>query len=177
MFTIRTTREDDWRLLRAFRIENATDNAISWTATREETLRMPEESWRMRARRGEADDTTSLVATESGTGRWLGMMCAQSGDADGPEPVLTGVYVTPDARGRAHGVTDALLERVRDWATPRGPILRLYVYEHAEPARRFYARNGFTPTGRTRPMQVLGREPEPGDGAVLELIRPLPSHV
>jgi len=127
----------------------------------------------MRARRGEAMDATSIVAIQNSTGRWLGMMNAQSGDEHGTDPVLTGVYVTPDARGRKHGVADALLETVLLWSAAHGDALRLHVYEHAEPARRVYSRNGFLPTGRTQPMQVLGREPEPTDGIVLELRRAL----
>lgn len=173
IFAIRTTSEEDWPLVRDLRIENATDNPISWTATRDETLKMTEGDWKMRARRGEAPDTTSIVAVEQGTNRWLGMMNAQTGDEYGSDPVLTGVYVTPDARGREHGVADALLEAIVQWASSRSSTLRLQVYEHAEPARRFYTRNGFTPTGRTQPMHVRGREPQPNDGSVLEFRRTL----
>ncbi|MEV7758134.1 GNAT family N-acetyltransferase [Microbacterium sp. NPDC089180] len=173
MFTLRTTREEDWPQLRTFRLENATDNPVSWTATVDETLSIPEDGWRMRARRGGQPDTTSVVATDDETGRWLGMMCAQIGDAHGPEPVLTGVYVTPDARGRAAGVTDALFESILRWAGSRGTVLRLWVAEHAVPARRYYARNGFVPTGRVEELRVLGREPQPDDGGLLEMSRPL----
>lgn len=173
MFTIRTTREDDWPELRSFRLENATDNPVSWTATVDETLRIPDDGWRMRARRGGCADTTSLVATDDETGRWLGMMCAQVGDAHGPDPVLTGVYVSPDARGRAAGVTDALFEAVLLWANPRGTVLRLWVAEQAAPARRYYARKGFAPTGRVDDLRVLGRQPQPDDGGLLEMSRAL----
>ncbi|SDO73002.1 Ribosomal protein S18 acetylase RimI [Microbacterium sp. ru370.1] len=174
MFTLRPTQEDDWRRLRAFRIENATDDPISWTATVEETLRIPEDGWRMRARRGAQPDTTSIVATDDGSGRWLGMMCAQLGDAQGPEPVLTGVYVTPDARGREKGVTDALFDAILRWAGSSGTVLRLWVAESAAPARRYYARKGFAPTGRVDDLRVLGRAPQPDDGGLLEMSRVLP---
>lgn len=173
-FYIRTTREDDWPLVRDLRIENATDNPISWTATREETLLIDEDGWRLRARRGQMSATTSVVAIETGTHRWLGMMNGQIGDEYGTDPVLTGVYVTPDARGRRHGVADALLAAVVEWATVRAETLRLHVYEHAEPARRFYARNGFVLTGRTQPVHVRGSQPQPTAGLVLELRRVLP---
>ncbi len=169
MFTLRRTREEDWPHVRAFRIENALDNPVSWTATVEETLLIPEDGWRLRARRGENADTTSIVATDDASGRWLGMMNAQLGDAHGPEPVLTGVYVTPDARGRENGVTDALLASILRWADSRGTVLRLWVAEDAVPARRFYARRGFVPTGRTQELRVLGRAPRPDDGGLLEM--------
>ncbi len=173
MFTLRTTREVDWPEVRSFRIENATDNPVSWTATVEETLLIPDEGWKMRARRGEQSHTTSLVATEDETGRWLGMMCAQLGDAHGPEPVLTGVYVTPDARGRENGVTDALFAAVLGWAATRGTTLRLWVAERAAPARKYYTRNGFVATGRTQELRVLGRRSLPEDGGLVEMSRSL----
>jgi GNAT superfamily N-acetyltransferase len=172
-YAIRSTREDDWPLVRALRIENATDNAISYGATPDATRAMTEDDWRMRARRGTAPDATSLVATSRGTGRWIGMMSAQTGDADGPEPVLTGVYVTPEFRGRTHGVADALLDGVLAWTSGRASVLRLYVYEHAEPARRFYDRRGFRPTGRTRDLHVLGADVRPEDGRTIEMALPL----
>jgi len=166
-FTIRTTCEDDWPLVRAFRVENATDNPISYGATLQTTLSMTEEDWRLRARRGQQDDATALVAIEGSTQRWVGMMSAQANDDDGADPVLTGVYVTPDFRGRTHGVADTLLARILLWAKPRSSQIRLYVHEGAEPARRFYARHRFVATGRTRSHPYA-------TGAQLELARPLP---
>ncbi len=166
-FAIRTTREDDWPLVRALRVENATDDPISYGATLETTLAMTEDDWRLRARRGQQADATALAAIEIASGSWIGMMSAQLGDDDGPDPVLTGVYVTPRFRGRSHGVADALLDRVVDWATPRADRLRLYVHMDAEPARRFYARHAFAPTGRTAPHPYA-------PGLLLELARPLP---
>jgi GNAT superfamily N-acetyltransferase len=166
-FSIRTTIEDDWPLVREFRIENATDNPISYGATLETTLGMTEADWRLRARRGDATDATSLVATETSSGQWIGMMSAQDGDRDGSDPVLTGVYVTPQFRGRASGVADTLLERILGWAAGRGQTMRLYVYEDATPAKRFYGRHNFEPTGRTRVMEI-------GNVVTLdELARPL----
>lgn len=94
------------------------------------------------------------------------MMSAQLGDDDGADPILTGVYVTPSFRGRTHGVADRLMETILDWATGRGAYLRLYVYEHAVPARRFYDRHGFTATGRTRPLTFT-------HGQTLEMVRAL----
>lgn len=163
---IRTTTEEDWQRVREFRIENATDNPISYGATLETTLAMTEEDWRVRARRGEADNATCLVAWDTATGNWVGMMSAQLGDEGGPDPLLTGVYVTPTFRGRMHGVADALMETILVWADGQGPFLRLYVYEHAIPARKFYDRHGFTTTGRKRPLTFA-------EGHTLEMARTL----
>lgn len=166
-FSVRRTVEDDWPLVRGLRIENAADNPISYGATLETTLAMTEDDWRLRARRGQAEDATSLAAVETDTGRWIGMMSAQSHDDDGHDPVLTGVFVSPDRRGRETGVADAMLDGILRWAHGRGATrLRLYVDEHAEPARRFYTRHGFVPTGRTRPIGFTA-------GDTLELVRVL----
>lgn len=79
------------------------------------------------------------------------MMSVQARDDDGSEPVLTGVYVTREFRGKPHGVADALFMEIIEWATRRSDHLRLYVHQDAEPARRFYSRHGFVETGRVRP--------------------------
>lgn len=166
-YHVRTTQEKDHELLRTFRIKNATEHPISYGATLETTLAMTEGDWRLRARRGEQDDATSCVAIESGSGQWVGMMAAQSHDDDGTDPVLTGVYLVPEHRGKATGVADLLLANVLDWVAARKATrLRLYVYEDSVPARRFYERHGFWPTGRSRPHAFAS-------GSVLELARPM----
>ena len=162
---IRSTREVDRPFARAFRIENATEHLISFSATLEQTLTMTEDSWRMRARRGEQDDAGSFAAIDQETGRWVGMMTAQSHD-DGEDPVLTGVYVVPEYRSRTPKVADELMDVVIQWATPRASRLRLYVHEGSEPAIRFYQRHSFSPTGRTRPHKFA-------PGNLLEFARPL----
>lgn len=149
-FEIRRTTEDDWPLVRAFRIENAADDSISYGATLEQTLAMTPKDWRTRARRGQQEDATALTAIERASGRWVGMMSAQACDDDGAEPVLTGVYVTREFRGKSYGVADALLREIVAWATLHSDHLRLYVHQDAEPARRFYSRHGFVETGRVR---------------------------
>ncbi|QQD75719.1 GNAT family N-acetyltransferase [Curtobacterium sp. YC1] len=171
-FSIRTTTERDWERVRELRVENATDNPVSYGATLGHTLLMTEDDWRLRARRGEASDATSVAAIDA-DGRWIGMMSGQVGDDHGAEPVLTGVYVTPAFRGRAHGVADALLDHVIGWAAGHGDRLRLEVYVRAVPARRFYARRGFRASGRTRDFRVLGEGPGSPTLRLVELERPV----
>ena len=73
------------------------------------------------------------------------MMSGQSGDEDGPPAVLTGVYVSPDYRGRQCGVADALLDE----------------------AIGFYRRRDFRETGRRRAITL-----ESG-GHTLEMVKTL----
>ena len=75
--TIRSTLESDWPQIRELRIENATDNPISYGATLRTTQRMDEDAWRLRGRRGEGPDTACLAAVDTTTGRWVGMMSGQ----------------------------------------------------------------------------------------------------
>lgn len=160
---LRSTTEADWPELREFRLENAREHPISYGATLEQTLTFDEEAWRMRARRGDQFDAASYVVIERLTGRWIGMMACQVGDEHGPEPVLTGVYVSPAFRGASYGVADALLERIVSWSAPRASQLRLWVDDGSEPARRFYRRHGFRDTGRAH-----GTDLPPG-GTLLEM--------
>jgi GNAT superfamily N-acetyltransferase len=82
-------------------------------------------------------------------------------------PLLVGVYVSPDYRGEAAGVSRRLLDAVEDWARLHGETLRLEVHEANPRARRFYEKLGFTMTGRSREYEL-----EPG-GLELEMIKPL----
>ncbi len=95
--------------VRDLRLRNAAENPIAYGATFETTLGMTEDDWRLRARRGTAADSTSVVAVAE-DGRWLGMMACQS--AVEGDVLLTGVYVEPDARGPVLGVADELLGEV-----------------------------------------------------------------
>ena len=69
-------------------------------------------------------------------------------------PLLVGVYVAPDGRGRASGVADVLLDAIEDWATGRGSTLSLHVHEDNARAIAFYERRGFTFTGRSAPYDL-----------------------
>lgn len=168
-FSVRVTTEGDWPSVRAVRMENATDNPVSYGATLVTTTAMSEDDWRMRARRGCATNATSLVAIDDVSGRWIGMMGAQHHDG----LVLTGVWVVPEFRGRANGVAEVLLAEVLAWARGRGDAIALWVDENpaGDRARAFYERHGFVRTGRRRPIGFA-----PGDSVemLLQLVPPSP---
>ncbi|MFK4731636.1 GNAT family N-acetyltransferase [Agromyces mediolanus] len=163
-FTIRSTREDDWREVRALRLEMLRDEPIAYGETLAHALDVEEAGWRLRARRGETDGQTALAAIEGE--RWIGTMGGYVPDA-ATGPMLVGVYVAPDRRGEAHGVARALLDGVETWALGFGDTLRLEVHETNARARRFYEKLGFTLTGRSREYELA-----PG-GLELEMIKPL----
>lgn len=161
---IRTTSEDDWREWRALRLEMLRDYPLAYGETLEHALEVDETGWRARAARGTAPRQTSIVAIDGD--RWVGHMGGYIPDPTSG-PVLVGVYVAPDHRGDASGVSRLLLDAVERWALGFGDTLRLEVHEDNPRARRFYEKLGFTFTGRSREYELA-----PG-GLELEMIKPL----
>lgn len=161
---IRTTSEDDWQAVRTLRLEMLRDYPLAYGETLEHALTVDEAGWRFRAARGTAPGQTSIVAIDGE--RWVGHMGGYIPDATSG-PLLVGVYVAPDYRGDAAGVSRRLLDAVEDWARLHGDTLRLEVHEDNPRAIRFYEKLGFTLTGRSREYEL-----EPG-GLELEMIKPL----
>ncbi len=161
---IRTTTEDDWRSVRTLRLEMLRDYPLAYGETIEHAELVDEAGWRRRAARGTQPNQTSVVAIVGD--RWVGHMGGYIPDA-ATGPLLVGVYVSPDFRGDAAGVTRGLLEAVEEWAREHGDTLRLEVHEDNPRARRFYEKLGFTLTGRSREYEL------PPGGLELEMIKPL----
>ena len=146
---VRPVVEDDWQRLRALRLEMLADTPIAFEERIESAERRSEAEWRMRAARGDQPTTTTLVAEEA-DGSWVGTMGAYV-PPGASLPWLVAVYVTPSRRGRRHGVSEALLDAIEEWAAARGDTLVLEVHESNDRARAFYERHGFHLTGKTRP--------------------------
>ena len=163
--TIRSTTEDDWRELRALRLEMLEDTPHAYVETLQTALELDEAEWRMRGRRGHSETGTAKVAID-GDGRWVGTM---GGYVPDPQtgPLLVGVYVTPALRGRGAGVADALLDAIETWAADHGSTLRLHVHEDNERALAFYRRRGYVLTGGSEPYVLDASQRE------LEMVRSL----
>lgn len=82
--------------------------------------------------------------------------------ADQPRVVeLVSMWAAPMARG--HGVGEALVMRVADWAKARDcPDVHLWVTESNTAARALYERCGFIPTGERQPLPSDPSLPEIG---------------
>jgi ribosomal protein S18 acetylase RimI-like enzyme len=156
---IRTTREADWREVRQLRLEMLRDTPLAYLETLEHAESLDESVWRQRARRGETNGQTSVVAIDGD--RWVGHMGGYIPDV-ATGPTLVSVYVAPDRRGDDAGVARALLTEIERWAAANGTTLRLEVHEDNPRARRFYEKLGFVLTGRTTayPLQPGGLELE-----------------
>ncbi|WP_025157599.1 GNAT family N-acetyltransferase [Leifsonia aquatica] len=150
-WTVRPSVEDDWPAYRALRLEMLEDSPLAFLETLATARTHPEEHWRRRT--AGTSTSTRLFAAVAADGRWLGSMGGHQAPGT-HDPYLVGAYVTPEYRGRAVGMTDALLDAVIDWAQGRGERLLLDVHENNPAAIRAYERRGFVFTGRTQPYPL-----------------------
>ena len=155
-FVVRQTVAEDWREVRALRLEMLADTPLAYLETLERAERRSEAEWRAWAREGSAEESITLAAIlDDGpeAGRWVGTMISKVPvGATGAH--LFSVYVAPSHRGRAAGVTDALLAGIETWAATRGDSLTLEVHEHNARARSAYLARGFRETGRSTPYAL-----------------------
>ncbi|WP_368498470.1 GNAT family N-acetyltransferase [Herbiconiux sp. A18JL235] len=151
-FEVRRTTEDDWAEVRALRLEMLTDTPLAYLETLEHAHRRSEAEWRAWAREGSSASSITVAAIAD-DGRWVGTMLSKV-PVGSPGAFLYGVYVAPSHRGRAAGVTDALLDEIEAWAAGRGDTLSLEVHEHNARAIAAYRARGFTETGTTRPYPL-----------------------
>ena len=163
---IRRVRPEDWRDLRALRLEALADTPLGFLETLADAQVKPDEDWQARAMRGAADGdalrSSFQVMAWDGDRPVANCVCFL---ADGVA-WLAAVYVTPDRRGR--GLLDELAERCAAWGREQGmSVLRLEVHEDNAPAQAAYRRLGFVDTGRRAPY------PLPPGGQELVMERPL----
>jgi GNAT superfamily N-acetyltransferase len=154
-FTVRATRADDWREVRALRLEMLADTPNAFGETLDHATRVAEAEWRSRGARGDQPNGAQFAAIDD-DGRWIGTMGSYV-TARG-EAMLVGVYVSPRFRGLQRGVTDALLAAVEDWCRPRFATLALQVHEQNPRARAAYERRGFEYTGARVPYILQSGE-------------------
>ncbi|MCU1478968.1 MAG: family N-acetyltransferase [Subtercola sp.] len=146
---IRPTTEDDWLDVRALRLEMLADTPMAFGDTLESARALGESYWRERGRRGTAGSGANLAAIESADERWVGTMGGYVDRTSGP--MLVGVYVSPDYRGAARGVTDALMAGIEEWARTESDALTLRVHSQNTRAITAYERRGYVATGRLFP--------------------------
>jgi ribosomal protein S18 acetylase RimI-like enzyme len=152
---IHRIRAEDWREYRTLRLEMLADTPLAYLETLETARSLSDDAWRARTERPTRPGNTAYAAVDRASGRWLGAMNAYV-SPDPTRVMLVSVYITPDARGRAAGVTDLLLDAVIAWARdrPNAAALRLEVHEDNARARAYYERRGFALTGRSVPYAL-----------------------
>jgi len=163
---IRPIGADEGLALRALRLEAlaAAPEAFASTFAREAAF--ADQVWHDRAAAGaKGGSQTTLIAEEGG--RWVGLATGlAAGVADNPLPMLVGMFVAAQARGR--GVGAALVEGVVAWARSQGAHgLVLWVRDNNVAAAALYRKCGFRATG-------LRRAVVPGPAlAEIEMLREL----
>jgi GNAT superfamily N-acetyltransferase len=168
-FALHRFTEPDWPKLRALRLEMIADTPHAYLETLADAEAHDEAEWRMRAARNANPGSFGLVAVLTDgeqAGRWVGTMAAYLPEG-APGALLVGVYVAPDWRGAASGVSDALLGGIEEWAATHGDVLTLEVHQDSIAARRFYKRHGFEETGTVIPYPLNPAQLE------LEMAKPL----
>jgi GNAT superfamily N-acetyltransferase len=153
-FDVITIDESHWAQLRDVRLEMLADTPLAYVESLATAQDHDEAEWRFRARRAAAPGSIGVAAAERGSPRFVAVMHGATFRDDG-RPLLVGVYVAPGYRGRAHGVADALLDRVEAWARAEGHLeLYLQVHESNDRAIGFYRRRGYVFTGETEPYPL-----------------------
>jgi GNAT superfamily N-acetyltransferase len=147
---IRELQTDDWVAFRDIRLAMLEEIPIAFGETLAEARAMTDAQWRSRVR-GYTSGSGLRLGAVAPDGRWVGTM---GGFIEAGRPMLVGVYVMPSHRGRAAGVTDALLELVERWATQYSSTLRLRVHEDNLRARAAYVSRGFVEDGTTSPYPL-----------------------
>jgi ribosomal protein S18 acetylase RimI-like enzyme len=147
-------RREQWRELRALRLEMLADSPTAYVESLAAAQLVTDEVWQERAVRYTAAGSLNLVAAERGSGHWVGTMSCYVDPGSGRAYVVA-VYVAPSHRGRAVGVADVLLDGVESWAVAQGMAeLWLEVHESNHRAQAFYLRRGYALTGQTRPYDL-----------------------
>ncbi|MFF4526463.1 GNAT family N-acetyltransferase [Streptomyces bluensis] len=173
---VRAIRAEEWQRVRELRLESLRDPVaeLAFLETYEEAVAKPDSFWEERAA-GAAEGTRERqqFIAETADGEWVGtvvVLLEKAGALDvfgsvveREQAHLVGVFVRPEYRGGAVGVTGALFEAALAWAWGAGvDRVRLFVHERNTRAKAFYRKAGFVASGVTLPdpARVEGRELE-----------------
>ena len=146
----------DWRDLRAIRLEALRSEPAAYSSSYEETLARSDEHWQQRLA---SDHSVHLLARAQS--RPIGMVGGYLGSDEGDESVAVvfGMYVAREYRGR--GIGRLLLSSLIDHlsAFPQISTIRLWVTETQDSARALYESMGFQMIGKTEEGIVVdGRQ-------------------
>jgi GNAT superfamily N-acetyltransferase len=153
--TIREVVPGDWPQFKRIRLRMLAEIPLAFGETLAAAEGRSDAGWAARVRGYSSGSRTGnglrLAAVDDASGEWVGTMGGFLPPEDRTKPMLVGVYVAPEARGNAAGITDALLERVETWARGHGTELFLHVHADNARARASYRRRGFVDNGVTVP--------------------------
>jgi ribosomal protein S18 acetylase RimI-like enzyme len=154
----------DWRDLRAIRLEALRSEPAAYSSSYEETIARSDEHWRQRLANNQSVHLLARVQN-----RPIGMIGGYLGSDEGDDSVAVvfGMYVASEHRGRGVGrlLLTSLIDRLS--AFPQITTIRLGVTETQDPARRLYESVGFQVVGKTEEGIVVNKRQY--DELVMEL--------
>ena len=154
----------DWRDLRAIRLEALRSEPAAYSSSYEETIARSDEHWRQRLANNQSVHLLARVQN-----RPIGMIGGYLGSDEGDDSVAVvfGMYVASEHRGRGIGrlLLTSLIDRLA--AFPQIITIRLGVTETQDPARRLYESVGFQVVGKTEEGIVVNERQY--DELVMEL--------
>jgi GNAT superfamily N-acetyltransferase len=143
---VRETAIEDWRALRDIRLAALQDTPDAFGSTYQQEVSFTEAQWRTRVSRGGSFLAYVPEVSASDPAGLSGGYLTEPDTVD-----LVSMWVRPPARG--HGVGQALIAAVMDWARARDArSVHLWVTETNSYACLLYQRCGFTPTGERQPL-------------------------
>lgn len=150
MVDVRQVRPDEWELMKAIRLHALSDSPEAFCTTHDEAALFADDVWIERASTDpEKDESTTFLAFDGtdAVGLAVGVLRDDS-DLD-----VVSVFVEPGHRGM--GIAGELMAMVEAWARRRGAVHAFLDVEFGNaPARGFYERLGYLPTGKQEPYPV-----------------------
>lgn len=142
-YVVRTVTAGQWREWREIRLRSLQDSPTAFGSTYGRELGFTEADWRSRL---DGSGPAVLAYAE-------GVPVGIGGGFEDPPGWLHVVAMWTDPAWRGRGVGTAVLQQLVAWATDRGMRVHLDVTVGNDGARTAYLRNGFEPTGETRPLR------------------------
>jgi ribosomal protein S18 acetylase RimI-like enzyme len=128
---IRRVAADQWRELRALRLEALEAAPDAFGEPFAEAAQRPDDYWQAKASRDALSPASALfVALDPWRERLVGMAGAYIADTDDEIAWIFSVYVTPAYRGTAGGVGEPVMNATVEWLRGTGvQAVRLKVYQ------------------------------------------------
>ncbi|MFE2427104.1 GNAT family N-acetyltransferase [Streptomyces sp. NPDC059373] len=147
-YEIRQVRPDEWRRSKELRLAALKDpvSSVAFVRTYEEEAAFADEVWQGRTSRVGAQQ----FVAEDENGVWAGSLVVLVEPDDSLS--IVGVYLRPEVRGT--GLAEKLFGTALEWVWERVDRVQLWVHEGNPRAQAFYARLGFTRTGKTMPFPL-----------------------
>ncbi|MEU6954639.1 GNAT family N-acetyltransferase [Streptomyces sp. NPDC045714] len=154
-YVIRRITADEWRELRAMRLESLLDSPEAFGIRHADAAVITGRIWREQATKAAASADDGLFVAIDEAGAWAGTAGAAPLEGVPDTAHLHSVYVTPAHRGQG-GPARALVEAATDFARRHTAYgrLTLGVREDNHRAMAFYRRIGFHDLGMTVPYPL-----------------------